>query len=88
MLSTLGRRPVYATGVFFFFFFCRFDSFVDFREDMLFVVLCVSQMSFSISPSRKTDAILLLLRSLLKSSAVELIAARSWYRGPPCVFGS
>ena len=55
----------------FFFFFCRFDSFVDFREDMLFVVLCVSQMSFSISPSRKTNAILLLLRSLVKSSAVD-----------------
>ena len=86
MLLTLGRRPVYASGVFF--FFCRLDSFVDFREDMLFVVPCVSQMSFSISSSRKTDAILLLLRSLVKSSAVELIAGRSWYRGPPCVFGS
>ena len=82
MLSTLGRRPVYATGVSVF-FFCRFDSFVDFGEDMVFVVLCVSQMSFSISPSRKTDAILLLLRSLVKSSAVQLIAARSWYRGRP-----
>ena len=72
----------------FFFFFCRFDSFVDFGEDVLFVVLCVSQMSFSISPSRKSDAILLLLRSLVKSSAVELMAARSRYRGSPCVFGS
>ena len=87
MLLTLGGRPVYATGVFFFFFF-RFGSFVDFREDMLCVVQCVSQMSLSISPSRKTDAILLLLRSLVKSSAVELIAARSWHRGPACVFGS
>ena len=85
MLLTLGRRPVYATGVF---FFLPFRWFLDLREDMLFIVLCVSQMSFSISPSRKTDAILLLLRSLVKSSAVELIAARSWYRGPPCVFGS
>ena len=61
---------------------------MDFGEDVLFVVLCVSQMSFSISPSRKTDAILLLLRSLVKSFAVELIAARSCYPGPPCVFGS
>ena len=59
------------------FCFCRFDSFVDFCEDMGFVLLCVSSTSFCIFSSRKTGVILPLLRSLMKSSVVELVVVRS-----------
>ena len=59
------------------FCFCRFDSFVDFCEDMRFVLICVSSTNVCIFSSRKTGVMLPLLRSLMKSSVVEIVVVRS-----------
>ena len=53
------------------------------------VTLWVGRTSFNISPSWQTGVIVLLPRSVVRSSTVEpLIVARSGYRGPQCVCGS
>lgn len=61
-----------------------FDNFVDYSEGMLFVLLYISRTSFSISPltANWCYRAQVLVRSIARSSAVQLTLAMSYYRGP------